>query len=66
MIRHTLYCYKQTILSAKAHRDVTSGTTYKTTVSLTGGIIGNAYGGGLGQLTAEGATTGEGAVQAMV
>ena len=25
-------------------------TTYKTTVSLTGGIVGNAYGGGLGQL----------------
>ena len=58
--------YKQTILSAKAHRDVTSGTTYKTIVSLTGGVIGNAYGGGLGQLTAGGATTGEGAVQAMV
>ena len=27
-----------------------NGTTYKTTVSLTGGTIGNAYGGGLGQL----------------
>ena len=29
-------------------------TTYKTTVSLTGGIIGNAYGGGLGRLASAG------------
>ena len=58
--------YKQTTLSEKAYRDVNNGTKYKTTVSLTGGIIGNAYGGGLGQLTSEGETTGEGAVQAMV
>ena len=43
-----------------------NGTAYKTTVNLTGGTIGNAYGGGLGQLTAGGETTGEGAVQAMV
>ena len=28
-------------------------TTYKTTVSLTGGIVGNAYGGGLGQMEVE-------------
>ena len=27
-----------------------NGTTYKTNVSLTGGLIGNAYGGGLGQI----------------
>ena len=27
-----------------------NGTTYKTTVRLTGGIVGNAYGGGLGQM----------------
>ena len=31
--------------------NATTGTTYKTTVSLTGGLIGNAYGGGLGNLT---------------
>ena len=43
-----------------------NGTTYKTIVSLTGGTIGNAYGGGLGQLTASGESTGEGAVAAMV
>ena len=30
--------------------DATYGTTYKTTVSLRGGIVGNAYGGGLGQM----------------
>ena len=41
-------------------------TTYTTTVSLTGGKIGNAYGGGLGKLTAGGLPTGEGAVKAMV
>ena len=43
-----------------------NGTTYKTTVSLTGGTIGNAYGGGLGKYTADGEPTGEGAVAAMV
>ena len=32
--------------------DGTTGTTYKTTVNLNGGIIGNAYGGALGQLSA--------------
>ena len=30
--------------------DANNGTTYKTTVNITGGTIGNAYGGGLGQL----------------
>ncbi len=43
-----------------------NGTTYKTTVSLTGGTIGNAYGGGLGKFTSTGESTGEGAVAAMV
>ena len=43
-----------------------NGTTYKTTVSLTGGTIGNAYGGGLGKYTSTGESTGEGAVPAMV
>ena len=31
-----------------------TGTTYKTTVTLTGGVIGNVYGGGLGRLAKEG------------
>ena len=43
-----------------------NGTTYKTTVSLTGGTIGNAYGGGLGKYTSTGESTGVGAVAAMV
>ena len=43
-----------------------NGTAYKTTLSLTGGTVGNAYGGGLGQFTATGESTGEGAVAAMV
>ena len=33
---------------ADGMNDPSTGTTYKTTVSLTGGFIGNAYGGGLG------------------
>ena len=43
-----------------------NGTAYKTTLSLTDGTIGNAYGGGLGKFTADGKSTGEGAVAAMV
>ena len=34
---------------AEGKNDAITGTTYKTTVSLTGGLIGNAYGGGLGR-----------------
>ena len=58
--------YKQLTYPANIHEIAANGTTYKTTVNLTGGVIGNAYGGGLGQLTAGGETTGDGAVQAMV
>ena len=38
--------YKQNAITG----DWATGTTYKTVVNLTGGIVGNAYGGGLGQL----------------
>ena len=58
--------YKKLTYPANIHNIAANGTTYKTTVNLTGGVIGNAYGGGLGQLTAGGETTGDGAVQAMV
>ena len=40
------YCKKLNFLKVAAE-----GTGYKTTVSLTGGIIGNAYGGGLGRIS---------------
>ena len=62
---NTIY-YKKLTYPANIHNIAANGTTYKTTVNLTGGVIGNAYGGGLGQLTAGGETTGDGAVQAMV
>ena len=35
---------------AEGRNDPSTGTTYKTNVQLTGGLIGNVYGGGLGQL----------------
>ena len=38
--------------TAEIHNILANGTTYKTTVSATGGVIGNIYGGGLGQLGA--------------
>ena len=43
--------YKKKILGKwrEGYNNNTTGTTYKTTVSLTGGLIGNAYGGGLGR-----------------
>ena len=58
--------YKKLTYAENIHNLVVNGTTYKTTVNLTGGVIGNAYGGGLGRLTAGGLPTGEGAVKAMV
>ena len=36
---------------ANGKNDPSTGTTYKTTVSLTGGLVGNVYGGGLGNST---------------
>ena len=45
--------YKQNAITgdwATGKNDPSTGTTYKTVVNLTGGIVGNAYGGGLGQL----------------
>ena len=38
--------------TTEIHNILTDGTTYKTSVSATGGVIGNIYGGGLGQLGA--------------
>ena len=35
---------------AEGRNDPSTGTTYKTNVKLTGGLVGNVYGGGLGQL----------------
>ncbi len=58
--------YKKLTYEENIYDIAVNGTTYKTTVNLTGGTIGNAYGGGLGKLTAGGASTGDGAVQAMV
>ena len=63
--KNTKY-YKQINLSEKAYNDVTNGTTKKTNVSLTGGVIGNAYGGGLGKLGTDGTPDGTGNVKAMV
>ena len=42
--------YKKLTYPAGIHNIAAYGTTYKTSVLLTGGTIGNAYGGGLGQL----------------
>ena len=45
--------YKQNAITgdwATGKNDPSTGTTYKTVVNLTGGVVGNAYGGGLGQL----------------
>lgn len=42
--------YKQLNYPAYKHDIAANGTTFMTTVLLTGGVIGNAYGGGLGQL----------------
>ncbi len=64
-VANTTY-YKKLTYAENIHNLVVNGTTYKTTVNLTGGVIGNAYGGGLGRLTAGGLPTGEGAVKAMV
>ena len=45
--------YKKDIVGtwATGMNDSSTGTKYKTNVSLTGGLIGNAYGGGLGNTT---------------
>ena len=58
--------YKKINLSEKAYNDATIGTTKKTNVNLTGGVIGNAYGGGLGKLGTDGEPEGPGYVKAMV
>ena len=45
--------YKEVVAGswADGKNDPSTGTTYKTTVSLTGGLVGNVYGGGLGNTT---------------
>ena len=45
--------YKKVVAGswADGKNDPSTGTTYKTTVSLTGGLVGNVYGGGLGNTT---------------
>ena len=45
--------YKKVVAGswADGKNDTSTGTTYKTTVSLTGGLVGNVYGGGLGNTT---------------
>ena len=42
--------YKKAVVGdwATGKNDPSTGTTYKTTVNLTGGLVGNVYGGGLG------------------
>ena len=42
--------YKKIQLAENIHDVAANGTTYRTSVSLTGGTVGNAYGGGLGRL----------------
>ena len=44
--------YKKKVVGGWAtDKNTSNATTYKTTVDLTGGIVGNAYGGGLGDAT---------------
>ena len=58
--------YKRIVYVEDIHDIAENGTTYKTTVNLTGGVIGNAYGGGLGKLGTDGTPEGTGYVKAMV
>ncbi|MBO6078563.1 MAG: hypothetical protein J6P66_07420 [Bacteroidaceae bacterium] len=64
----TYYRKKVSGTWATGMNDVTEGTKYKTNVILTGGLIGNAYGGGLGRLykAASGTEPEITAVEAMV
>jgi len=64
----TYYRKKVSGTWATGMNDVTEGTKYKTNVILTGGLIGNAYGGGLGRLykAASGTEPEISAVEAMV
>ena len=47
-VDNTNYYQKKVVGSWSDGMNGDNGTTYKTTVDLTGGIVGNAYGGGLG------------------
>ena len=64
----TTYYRKKVVGSWITGNNGESGTTYKTNVTLTGGLIGNAYGGGLGRLykAASGTEPEITAVEAMV